>query len=179
MTNLALPQTKGITGLDLAIGVFTKCSDGLTSQLSVALTAGRRKRGPTEFRIGINGGLLAAIEVGTRKVDIAYVNPSAMARMVYTGQGLLQNENAAPCPRCFPSLNRIALAVSGDHGVRSLDDIARRKISLHVFTRFSGFSNVTYYTIVTIFSLYGFSFAQIKKWGGRYRSAAGRSRRTV
>jgi TRAP-type uncharacterized transport system substrate-binding protein len=42
-----------------------------------------------------------------------------------------------------------------------------RKIPLHVSTRFSGVNNATYYTISTILSMYGFSFEQIKKWGGR------------
>ena len=171
MTDLAPPQIRAITGLELAAGVFAKCSDGLASQLSIALTSGKREPGPTEFRMGINGdlygGMLAPIEVGTRRVDIAYVNPSAMVAMAYRGKGFYKKKMELRVLGCFPSWDRIALVVSKDLGVKSLQDIAQRKIPLRVSTRFSGVNNATYYTISTILSLYGFNFDHIKKWGGK------------
>ena len=171
MTDLAPPQIRAITGLELAAGVFTKCSDELATQLHIALTSGRRDSGPTEFRIGINGdlygGMLAPVEVGTRRVDIAYVNPSAMVAMAYLGKGFYRQKMALRVLGCFPSWDRIALVVSKDLGIRSLRDILRRKIPLHVSTRFAGVNNATYHTISTILSLYGFSFEKIKSWGGR------------
>lgn len=171
MTDLAPPQIRAITGLELAAGVFTKCSDSLASQLSISLTSGKREPGPTEFRVGINGdtygGLLAPIEVGTRRVDIAYVNPSAMVAMAYRGKGFYKKKMELRVLGCFPSWDRIALVVSKDLGVKTLHDIARRKIPLHVSTRFSGVNNATYYTISTILSIYGLSFDSLKRWGGR------------
>lgn len=170
LTNLEPPQIRATTGLELAAGIFAKCSDRLAKQLNISLTSGKRDKGATEFRIGINGdiygGLLAPIEVGTRKVDIAYVNPSAMVAMAYLGKGYYKEKMALRVLGCFPSWDRIALVVSKDLGVKSLHDIARQKIPLHVSTRFSGVNNATYFTIATILSLYGFSFDQIKKWGG-------------
>src|SRR6476620_2283981 len=142
MTNLAPPQIRAITGLELAAGVFTKCSERLAIQLSIALTSGRRDQGPTEFRIGINGdvygGMKAPVEVGARRVDIAYVNPSAMVTMAYRGKGYYKQKMALRVLGSFPSWDRIAIVVSEDLGVKSLHDIARRKIPLHVSTRFSG-----------------------------------------
>jgi len=171
LTNLEPPQIRATTGLELAAGIFAKCSDGLAKQLNISLTSGKRDKGPTEFRIGINGdiygGLLAPVEVGTRKVDIAYVNPSAMVAMAYLGKGIYKDKLPLRVLGCFPSWDRIALVVDKSLGVKSLYDIARRKIPLHVSTRFSGVNNATYYTIATILSLYGFSFDQIKKWGGQ------------
>ena len=171
MTNLAPPQIRATTGLELAAGIFTKCSDGLASQLNISLTSGKRDSGPMEFRIGINGdvygGMQAPMEVGTRSIDIAYVNPSAMVAMAYRGKGYYKEKMHLRVLGCFPSWDRIALVVSKDLGVKSLVDIARRKIPLNVSTRFSGVNNATYYTISTILSLYGFTFDQIQKWGGR------------
>jgi TRAP-type uncharacterized transport system substrate-binding protein len=171
MTNLAPPQIRATTGLELAAGVFAKCSDRLASQLAVSLTSGRRDAKQTEFRIGINGdlygGVQAPIEVGMRRVDIAYVNPSAMVAMAYRGKGYYKRRMELRVLGCFPSWDRIAMVVSKDLGVKSLHDIARRKIPLYVSTRFSGVNNATYYTISTILSLYGFSFEKIKRWGGR------------
>jgi TRAP-type uncharacterized transport system substrate-binding protein len=171
LTNLAPPQIRAITGLELAAGVFTKCSDRLATQLHVSLTSGRRDSGATEFRIGINGdtygGMLAPIEVGTRRVDIAYVNPAALVAMAYRGKGFYKQKMQLRVLGCFPSWDRIAMVVAKDLGVKSLHDIARRKIPLHVSTRMSGVNNGTYYTISTILSFYGLSFDKIKRWGGK------------
>jgi TRAP-type uncharacterized transport system substrate-binding protein len=170
MTDLAPPQIRAITGLELAAGIFTKCSDNLATQLQVALTSGKRDQGPTEFRIGINGdvygGMLAPLEVGSRRVDIAYVNPAALVTVAYRGKGFYQEKLPLRVLGCFPSWDRIALVVSKELGVKSLRDIARRKIPLQVSTRFSGVNNGTYYTISTILGHYGFSFDKIKSWGG-------------
>jgi hypothetical protein len=68
---------------------------------------------------------------------------------------------------CFPSWDRIAFVVDKNLGVKSLTDIARRKIPLHVSTRLSGVNNGTYFTISTILSSYGLSFDKIKRWGGK------------
>ena len=171
MTNLAPPQIRAITGLELAAGVFTKCSDRLASQLHISLTSGKRDSGPTPFRIGINGdvygGLRAPIEVGMRRVDIAYVNPSALVAMAYRGKGYYKKKMPLRVLGCFPSWDRIALVVSKDLGIKSLKDVARKKIPLHVSTRMSGVNNGTYFTISTILSLYGLSFDKIKRWGGK------------
>lgn len=171
MTNLAPPEIRAITGLELASGIFTKCSGGLASQLHISLTSGKRDSGPTEFRIGINGdiygGLRAPIEVGTRRVDIAYVNPSALVAMAYRGKGYYKQKMPLRVLGCFPSWDRIALVVAKDLGVKSLYDIAHRKIPLRVSTRMSGVNNGTYYTVSTILGLYGLSFAKIKRWGGK------------
>jgi uncharacterized protein len=123
------------------------------------------------LRIGINGdvygGMRAPVEVGTRRVDIAYVNPSAMVTMAYRGKGYYKQKMPLRVLGSFPSWDRIAMVVSRDLGVKSLHDIARRKIPLRVSTRFSGVDNATYYTISTILSFYGLSFEKIKRWGGQ------------
>src|SRR5262245_11626474 len=162
MTKFEPPQIRATTGLILASGVFARCSGGLAKQLNIALTSGRRETGLTEFRIGVNGdvygGMQAPVEVGARRVDIAYVNPSAMVAMAYLGKGYYRQKMALRVLGCFPSWDRIALVVDKKLAVKSLHDIARRKIPLHVSTRFSGVNNGTYYTIATLLSLYGFGF---------------------
>src|SRR6266540_5578865 len=182
MTNLAPPQIRAITGLELAAGVFTKCWDGLASQLNVSLTSGKRDSGPTEFRIGINGdiygGMRAPIEVGTRRVDIAYVNPSAMVAMAYRGKGYYKQKMELRVLGCFPSWDRIALVVAKDLGVKSLYDIAQRKIPLRVSTRLSGVNNGTYYTIETILSFTECRSGRSGVGAGKYRSARDRMRRS-
>jgi uncharacterized protein len=170
LTHLAPPQIRATAGLELAAGVFTKCSDQLASQLSISLTSGKRDAKRTLLRIGINGdiygGMRAPLEVGTRRVDIAYVNPASLVTMAYRGRGYYKEKLPLRVLGCFPSWDGIALVVDKDLGVKSLYDIARRKIPLRVSTRLSGVKNGTYFTISTILSLYGLSFGKIKRWGG-------------
>ena len=176
MTDLAPPQIRGITGLELTAGLFSKCSDLLATQLKISLTSGKKDAGPLPFSVGINGdvygGMRAPLEVGMRRVDIAYVNPSAMVAMAYRGKGYYKQKMELRVLGCFPSWDRIALVVSKQLGVKSIADIVRRKIPLHVSTRLSGVDNGTYFTIATILGFYGFSFEQIKKWGGRVQECA-------
>jgi TRAP transporter TAXI family solute receptor len=171
ISKIAPPQIRATTGLEIAAGLFAKCSDELATQLTVSLTSGRRESKQTPLRIGINGdvygSIRAPIEVGTRRVDIAYVNPSAMVTMAYRGKGYYKQKMPLRVLASFPSWDRIAIVVSKDLGVKSLHDVARRKIPLRVSTRFSGVNNGTYYTISTILSLYGLSFERIKRWGGQ------------
>ena len=176
LSDLAPPQIRAITGLELAAGVFAKCSDQLASQLQVSLTSGRRDGGPRGLRIGINGdvygGMRAPVEVGTRRVDIAYVNPSALVAMAYRGKGYYRQKLPLRVLGGFPSWDRVALVVSKDLRVKSLRDIAERRIPLHVSTRLSGVNNGTYYTISTILSFYGLSFEKIKRWGGKVQECS-------
>ena len=171
ISKIAPPQIRATTGLELAAGLFTKRSDELATQLSISLTSGKKDVKQTSLRIGINGdvygGMRAPIEVGTRRVDIAYVNPSAMVTMAYRGKGYYKQKMELRVLASFPSWDRIAIVVSKELGVKSLHDVVRRKIPLRVSTRLSGVNNGTYYTISTIMSLYGLSFEKIKRWGGK------------
>ncbi len=176
ISTIAPPQIRATTGLELAAGLYTKCSSELASQLSISLTSGRKDSKQTALRIGINGdtmgGMRAPIEVGTRRVDIAYINPSALVAMAHRGKGYYKQKLPLRVLAAFPSWDRIAIVVSKHMGVKSLHDVARRKISLRVSTRLSGVNNGTYYTISTILSLYGLSFEKIKRWGGKVQECA-------
>jgi TRAP-type uncharacterized transport system substrate-binding protein len=170
LSKIAPPIIRATTGLELAAGVFAKCSGELASQLTITLASG--KRGPKQhpLRIGINGdvygGMRAPTEVGTRRVDIAYVNPAAIVAMAYGGKGYYRRKLELRVLAGFLSWDRIAMVVSKDLGLKSLYDVARRKVPLRISTRFSGVDNATYYTVSTILSLYGLSFEKIKRWGG-------------
>lgn len=170
ISKIAPPQIRATTGLELAAGLFTKCSDELASQLTVSLTSGKKESAQTPLRIGINGdvygGMKAPVEVGMRRVDIAYVNPSAMVTMAYRGKGFYKEKLALRVLGAFPSWDRIAIVVSKDLNVKSLHDVVRRQIPMQVSTRFSGINNATYYTISTILSFYRLSFGKIQRWGG-------------
>jgi uncharacterized protein len=170
LTNLAPPQIRATTGLELAAGIFTKCSDQLASQLLLSLSSGKKEAKQYPLRIGINGdtygGMRAPLEVGTRHVDIAYVNPAALVAMAFRGKGYYKQRLQLRVLASFPSWDRIALVVDKKLGIKSLSDIAARKIPLRVSTRLSGVNNGTYFTVSTILSMYGLSLDKIHRWGG-------------
>ena len=176
ISTIAPPQIRATTGLELAAGLYTKCSSELASQLRISLTSGRKDSKQTALHIGINGdtmgGMKAPIEVGTRRVDIAYINPSALVAMAYGGKGYYKQKLHLRVLAAFPSWDRIAIVISKHLKAKSLHDVARRKIPLRVSTRLSGVNNGTYYTISTILSLYGLSFEKIKHWGGKVQECA-------
>jgi hypothetical protein len=91
ISNIAPPQIPATTGLELAAGLFTKCCSELASQLTVSLIASKSDSQRTPLRIGINGdvmgGMRAPVEIGKKRVDIAYVNPSAIVAMAFRGKG--------------------------------------------------------------------------------------------
>ena len=176
ISQIAPPQIRATTGLELAAGLYTKCSSELASQLSITLTSSQKDSIATALRISINGdvmgGMRAPIEVGARRVDIAYINPAALVAMAYRGKGYYKQKMALRVLASFPSWDRIAIVISKHLGVKSLRDVARRKIPLRVSTRLSGINNGTYYTVSTILSLYGLSFEKIKRWGGKVQECA-------
>ena len=178
MTDLAPPQIRGMTGLELAAGMFAKCSDQLATQLKISLTSGTKDAGPLPLSIGINGdvygGMRAPLEVGMRRVDIAYVNPSAMVAMAYRGKGYYKQKMELRVLGCFPSWDRIALVVSKDLGIKSIARHRSAQNSAACFDAFSGVDNGTYFTIATILGFYGFSFDRSRNGAGGSRNAAGR-----
>jgi hypothetical protein len=131
ISNIAPPQIRATTGLELAAGLYTKCCSELASQLNISLTSGKSDSQRMPLRVGINGdamgGMRAPIEIGQRRVDIAYINPSAIVAMAFRGKGYYKQKMELRVLACFPSWDRIAMVVSKDLGIKSLHDIARRK----------------------------------------------------
>ena len=120
--------------------------------------------------MGINGDLLggmkAPIEVAKRRVDVAFVNPSAVVTMAYRGKGFYHEKLPLRALASFPSWDKMAFAVAKDLKIKSLDELVKKKFPLKLSTRSSGIDNTTSYTVGQILSLYGMSIAKIKAWGG-------------
>jgi TRAP-type uncharacterized transport system substrate-binding protein len=159
------------TAMEVAAELYTRRMFSLGNAITISIKAGSKEAPFPPLSIGINGdlmgGMRAPIEVGKRRVDIAYVNPSVIVTMAYRGKGFYKEKMALRALASFPSWDRIAFAVSKNLKVRSLYEIAERKMPLKVSTRSSGVNNSTYYAVSKILSLYGLSFAKIQRWGGK------------
>ena len=162
-------------GLEVAAELFSRRMFSMGNVLSLSITSGSDEPPFPRLSFGFNGdsmgGMRAPIEVGTKRVDVAFVNPSPVVTMAYRGRGFYKRKWPLQALAAFPSWDRIAFAVAKDLGIRSLRDIARRRIPLKIATRSSGVDNTTYYTVSKILSLHGLSFAKIKQWGGSWEES--------
>jgi len=165
------------TILEIAAGVYGERMLQLGVDVSIGIRSSKEEDHifPT-LRLGVGGelmgGMKAPIEVGHRRVDVSYVNPSVIVTMAYRGKGFYKEALPLRALACFPSWDRIAFVVSKDLGVHSLWDIKKRKIPLVVSTRASGIHNSTNYALSKILSLYGLSFKKIQGWGGKVEECA-------
>lgn len=89
MAKISPPVMRAITGLELAAELYRRRMSDLGSVLTLSLTNPKKDSPALSLRIGINGdlmgGMKAPIEVGRKRMDIAYVNPTAMVAMAYRG----------------------------------------------------------------------------------------------
>jgi len=159
------------TVLEIATELYTRRMFQLGNTVTISIKGSAEEPRFPSLTIGTNGdvmgGMRAPMEVGKRRVDIAYVNPSAIVTMAYLGKGYYKERMPLRGLASFPSWDKIAFAVSRDLKVKSLREIAESKIPLRVSTRTSGVDNTTYYTVSKILSLYRLSFAKIERWGGK------------
>ena len=167
--NARMMRTK--MALEVAAELYTHRMFDMGNVATIAIQPSSREEQFSGMTMGINGdlmgGMKAPIEVGKRRVDVAFINPSAIVTMAYRGKGFYREKLPLRALASFPSWDRMVFAVARKLQVKSLRDIAERKIPLKVSTRSSGVYNTTAYTVEKILSFYGLSFAKIKRWGGR------------
>lgn len=167
--NARMMRTK--MALEVAAELYTQRMFTMGNVAMISIRPSSREEQFPGITMGINGdlmgGMKAPIEVGKQRVDVAFINPSAIVTMAYRGRGFYKEKLPLRALASFPSWDKMAFAVAKDLKIKSLHEIAEQKIPLKVSTRSSGIDNTTVYTVNTILALYGMSFSKIKSWGGR------------
>ncbi len=135
--------------LEIVTEVYKRKMFNLGSAVTLSIRSSKEEETPQPaLNVGVGGevlgGMLAPIEVGKRRVDLAYLNPSAIVTMAYRGKGFYKEKLQLRALGSFPSFDKIAFVVSKDLKIKSLWDIAENKIPLRVSTRSSRFHNCTY-----------------------------------
>jgi len=171
--NARMMRTK--MALEVAAELYTQRMFTMGNVAAISIQPSSREEQFPGITIGINGdlmgGMKAPIEVGTQRVDVAFINPSAIVTMAYRGKGFYKKKLPLRALGSFPSWDKMAFAVAKDLKIKSLFEIAERKIPLRISTRSSGVYNTTSYTVEKILAFYGMSFAKIKRWGGSVHEA--------
>ena len=166
--NARMMRTK--MALEVAAELYTRRMFSMGNVARVSIQPSSREEQFPGVILGINGdlmgGMKAPIEVAKRRVDVAFINPSAIVTMAYRGKGFYKERLPLRALASFPSWDKMAFAVAKELKLKSLFEIRERKLPLRVSTRPSGIDNTTHYSVTQILSLYRLSFAKIKQWGG-------------
>jgi TRAP-type uncharacterized transport system substrate-binding protein len=118
------------------------------------------------------GGTGPAVLVDKKKYDFGFGNPVGLARMAYLGCGFYKKKIPLRAIGVFPTWDRLIFAVRKDTGIGSIEEIKARQYPLRVTTRRKGKLQTTLYVIDEVLKAYGFSLADIERWGGKIMQAA-------
>lgn len=170
MTRMNARMMRTKMALEVAAELYTRRMFTMGNVATISIQPSSREEPFPGVIMGMNGdlmgGMKAPVEVAKRRVDVAFINPSAIVTMAYWGKGFYKERLPLRALAAFPSWDKMAFAVSKELKLKSLFEIRERKLPLRVSTRPSGIDNTTHYSVTQILSLYGFSFAKIKQWGG-------------
>ena len=139
--------------------------------LTLALTATREKG--VSFSFAADGFReLQAVSRG--KLSLAWINPSVAATMAFMGKGLFSKRQPIRTIAVFPSYDVMAFAVHESTGITSLAQIRKERIPLRVSTGAISKAWVKYsptmFTVSTVMKAAGFTFANLRQWGGKIQS---------
>jgi len=111
------------------------------------------------------GSPILAHAVARGELEAAIVNPSAMLTQAVRGKGLFTE----PLPLCivanYPSWDRFAFMVHPRAGIKSLADVKAKRMPIRISTR-EDTTHSTRDLINQALGVYGFSLADVEKWGG-------------
>jgi TRAP-type uncharacterized transport system substrate-binding protein len=118
------------------------------------------------------GSPVLAHAVARGEIELAMVNPSALLTQAVRGKGLFHEPLPLSIVANYPSWDRFAILVHPKSGIRSLADVAAKRLPLVLSTREDP-THSTRVLIDQVFALYGFSLGELQKWGGRLQTNGG------
>jgi TRAP-type uncharacterized transport system substrate-binding protein len=139
--------------------------------LTLALTATREKGVSFSFAAD---GFRELQAVARGMLTLAWINPSVAATMAFKGKGLFSKRQPVRTIAVFPSYDVMAFAVHESTGITSLAQIRKERIPLRLSTGTISPAWIKYsptmFTVATVMKAAGFTFADLKKCGGKIQS---------
>src|SRR3989338_11318293 len=118
----------------LLAGLYEDVPTLMTSavRLMVEMPGSSRQAGPPyPFTFAVSPAWCSGVDgarlVGAKKIDIGWINPSAIAAMAYRGKGPFRRSLPLRALAVFPSWDRLAVAVSANLGIRSLEELKEKR----------------------------------------------------
>ncbi|HXL09402.1 MAG TPA: TAXI family TRAP transporter solute-binding subunit [Candidatus Bathyarchaeia archaeon] len=146
---------------------------GNTLRLSLTAKSNDRKGISLSF---VTGSFREIKAVADGKCSLAWVNPSVLLTMAYRGKGPFRKRLPLRALAVFPSYDVMGFAVHESTGITSLSQIKQERFPLKLSTRLVTQSalreNSTMFTIAAVMRAAGFTFAELRKWGGKIHLAS-------
>jgi TRAP-type uncharacterized transport system substrate-binding protein len=114
--------------------------------------------------------------VAEGKISLAWVNPSVLLTMAYRGKGPFRKRLPLRTLAVFPSYDVMGFAIHESTGITSFLQIKKERFPLKLSTRLVTQSalreNSTMFTVAAVMKAAGFTFADLRKWGGKIHLAS-------
>ena len=186
--NAGLQRAKGL--VELAAALFDsslsseswKAAEGvlqtdsrLGNALRLSLTA--KASDKNGISLSFATGSFREIEaLAEGKFSLAWVNPSVLLTMAYRGRGPFRKRLPLRTLAVFPSYDVMGFAVHESTGITSLSQIKKERFPLKLSTRLVSQNalreNSTMFTVAAVMKAAGFTFADLRKWGGKIHLAS-------
>jgi len=154
----------------LLAGLYEDVPTLMTSavRLMVEMPGSSRQAGPPyPFTFAVSPAWCSGIEgarlVGSRKLDIVWLNPSVIATMAYLGKGPFRRSSPLRALAVFPSWDRLVVAVSGKLGIRSMEELKEKRPALRVSVADNDCVN---FAIRALLKVHGLKIESFTEWGG-------------
>jgi TRAP-type uncharacterized transport system substrate-binding protein len=186
--NAGLQRAKGLAELAAALydsslsSESWKAAEGvlqtdsrLGNALRLSLTA--KASDKNGISLSFATGSFREIEaVAEGKFSLAWVNPSVLLTMAYRGRGPFRKRLPLRTLAVFPSYDVMGFAVHESSGITSLAQIKKERFPLKLSTRLVSQNalreNSTMFTVAAVMKAAGFTFADLRKWGGKIHLAS-------
>ena len=185
--NAGIQRAKGL--LELAAALYDsslsaeswKAAEGvlqtdalLGNALRLSLTAKANDRKGVSLSFA-TGGFREIKAVAEGRCSLAWVNPSVLLTMAYRGKGPFHKRLPLRTVAVFPSYDVMGFAVHESTGITSFAQIKKERFPLKLSTRLVTPSalreNSTMFTVAAVMRAAGFTFADLRKWGGKIHLA--------
>jgi len=147
----------------------------LGNALRLSLTAKSNDRNGLSLSFS-TGSFREIKAVAAGKFSLAWVNPSVLLTMAYRGKGPFRKRLSLRTLAVFPSYDVMGFAVHESTGIASLSQIKKARLPLKLSTRLVAPSalreNSTMFTVAAVMRAAGFTFAELRKWGGKIHLAS-------
>jgi len=154
----------------LLAGLYEDVPTLMTSavRLMVEMPGSSQQAGPPyPFTFAVSPAWCSGIEgarlVGSRKLDIVWLNPSVIATMAYLGKGPFRRSSPLRALAVFPSWDRLVVAVSGKLGIRSMEELKEKRPALRVSVADNDCVN---FAIRALLKVHGLKLESFTEWGG-------------
>jgi TRAP-type uncharacterized transport system substrate-binding protein len=186
--NAGLQRAKGLLELTAALydsslsSESWKAAEGvlqtdsrLGNALRLSLTA--KSNDPKGISLAFaTGGLQEIKAVAAGKLSLAWVNPSVLLTMAYRGKGPFRKRLPLRTLAVFPSYDVMGFAVHESTGITFFSQIKRERFPLKLSTRLVTQNalreNSTMFTVAAVMRAAGFTFTDLRRWGGKIHLAS-------